>query len=206
MKGSSKMMTFATVILLILSSVILSGCSTENEKVVGIPSDAELEKEYYIEENRAEITVPILNTYKESKNIVVRFMVITEQETRYLEINMLTIPGNSHEDYSQSIDLPENETPDFYDANILVSEDEVGIIETTGNYEETATVNASIANTNPEEVNVEVLFKVITEQNVYHQTKSISLPESSMDVYQQDFVLREGEEPVEYESEIAREG
>lgn len=203
MLSKNKIRTFATAFLLILSAVLISGCMGDQESQVGIPSDAELEWDYDQEENRVEMTVPIRNTYEEPKDIVVQFMVITSEENRYSEIEILRLPEDSKEEYSHSIDIPKNETANSVDARILVWEDEVGIVDVSGeDLGRRAVVNATIANTNPEQENITVRFEAETEQSEYVGIKRVNLPKSSMDEYSQRLDIPNGETVIDYRAEI----
>ncbi|MEF8835892.1 MAG: hypothetical protein V5A76_07025 [Candidatus Thermoplasmatota archaeon] len=210
MMGKNKTVTFASVFLLIFSAVLFSGCTDEQEGEVGIPSEGDLEWDYHQEENQVEITIPIWNRYDEPKDIVIEFIVMTEDENqvekRHSKIEKLRLPENSEEKYTRSVDIPENETPTSVEGLILVWEDEVGTVKVSGEYlEGVAKVNATIGNTNPEQKNITVRFEVQTGEDVYKDVKRFNLPGSSINEYQKEVDdIPEGENPVDYRAEIIR--
>ncbi|MFP3872559.1 MAG: hypothetical protein ACLFVL_06730 [Candidatus Aenigmatarchaeota archaeon] len=193
------------MVILLLSTSMLSGCTTdEQEDVVGIPKDESASGDFYSEEDRAEIFVPILNTYDEAKEIVVRFKVTTKNNNQYSELKKIRVPANSKEVYSQEIEVPEREEGQFFDAEIVVPEDEVKIIEVGGRHLDNrseAVVNATIANTNFERKDVSVNFKAIMETGEVESEKiSITLRKNSMEIHSHT-VSVDGT-PEDYNAEI----
>ncbi len=204
MSTHDKLLSSIVVVVLIFATVFLSGCTEEHEGQVGIPGDAGSIGDYHEEENRVEITIPIWNTYDEDKSIVVRFMVETLEENVYDGIEMLELPADSEDEYSHSINIPEDESPEDVEARILVWEDEFGIVEVSGEHlENSALVNVTIGNTLYEEEEIAIQIEVETEEDIYRRVKSgVNLPETSMEEYQEEITIPEGEEPVDYSAEI----
>ncbi len=193
------------MVLLLLSASLLSGCITSDQKIVGIPGGEEVRGDFYREDNRAEISVPILNTYDEPKEVVVKFEVITPENERYSELDKIRLPENSQHEYSQEIYLPEDEeeTEEFL-AQIIVPEDDIGIVEIEGDQiknEDDVLMNVTIANTNFDSEDVILKFEVITEEgNVESEMKEVTLPENSIDDYSQK--MHVGETPENYTAKI----
>lgn len=201
MKVRRRLSAVVIVILLLSSALLLSGCtSSDQEDVVGIPKGEEARGDFYKEENRANISVPILNTYDEPKEIVMKFVVITAEYNRYSELKKIRLPEKSQQEYYQEIHVPENETNEFI-AEIIVAEDEVGIVEVEGEQlDGEALVNTTIANTNFDSKDVTVNFEVITKEGKSSERKQLTLLENSMDEYSQKISI-DGT-PEEYNAEI----
>lgn len=192
MQLKTELSTIMVLVILLLSASLLSGCTTdEREGVVGIPAGEDADGDFYSEENRAEIFVPILNTYDEPKEIVVRFKVITTEQNHHSELKMIRLPENSQEVYSQEIYVPEGEVGEFFDAEITVAEDEVGIVEVRGEQvDDHALINATVANTNFEPKEVTLSFEVITEDgNKESKTMQVTSSENSMEDHSQKIPL-----------------
>ncbi len=203
-KNKRKFSVLILTIFLITSTSLMSGCiSSEQENVVGIPEDEEPRGDFYKAQNRAEIFVPILNTYEEPKEIVVKFEMITGLGNRYSELKKIRLPANSQQEYSQEIHIPENETEDFL-AEIIVSEDETGVVEIEGDPAEDhdyVLMNVTAANTNFEPKEVTISYEVVTEEGKERsEMKQVTLPETSMEEYTQKIPM-EGT-PEEYRAEI----
>ncbi len=190
------------VVLLLFSALILSGCTTEPEGVVGVPEGEDARGDYFSDESRVVVYIPILNTYNEPKEIVVEFQVFTEEENHYSETKVIRAPERSDEEYSKEIFIPEEETAVDFKAEIIVSEDEVKIIETEGeSSDEEAFVNVTIVNTNFDPKKVVVEFQVVTEYGgVESEIVHITLAENSMDEYSQKLYI--DATPKEYHAEI----
>ncbi len=204
-KASSKSVTILIVFFLLSSASLLSGCiSSDQDGMVGIPEDEEPRGDFYRNENRAEISVPLLNTYDEPKEIVVRFEVITAENNRYSELKKIRLSGNSQEVYTQEIYIPENETDEFL-AEIVVAEDDIGIVEVRGEpFEDNVLINATVANTNFESKDVTIRFEVTTDDGTEKsETKQVNLPENSMDEYYQNIYFDETPEEFDVDAEIA---
>ncbi len=190
------------VIILLLSVSSLSGCTSEEENVVGIPKGEKGHGEYTAD--KATVSLPIMNTYSEEKAAVVQFTVETEDGSSYIEKKVVTLPKNSEKAYSEDIEIPSNKTPSKFDAEIIVFEDKTSIIEVRGTSLGNRTrMNASIANTHTGSKQVEVRFEVITDQGRKEmKTKEITLTQSSIEEYSQELELREDENPEEYQAKI----
>ncbi|MEF8873193.1 MAG: hypothetical protein V5A88_00820 [Candidatus Thermoplasmatota archaeon] len=188
MKVKTRLGALLVVVFLILSGSLLSGCTSNEERgVVGIPKGEDAEGDFYREENRAEIFVPILNTYKDPKEIVVKYQVITEKQNRYSELKKIRLPETSEEVYSQEIHVPEGEVAEFFDAEIIVSEDDIGIVKVRGErVDDEALINATVANTNFDSKEATLNFEAVMEEgNVEWEKKDVTLPKNSIDEYSQ---------------------
>ena len=175
-----------TVSILLFSTLSISGCLGEDDEgIVGIPEDEDPDGE--VHDDHVEVFVPIMNTYEEPKQIVMKFEVGTLEDGRYSEIKFITLPEDSVEIYTQVVEIPEDEKPKYIDTEIIVEYDEVKIIEVDGDASEgSAQVNATIANTKFDSERILVEFIATTEDEVYSQKKGIDVSQSSIDVYTAD--------------------
>jgi|GEM_PF-2705662 len=182
----TKILMIFTVSILLLSSLSFSGCLDEDEGgIVGIPEGED--PDGTIHDDHVNASVPIMNTYDEPKQIVMKFEIGTEEGGRYSEMKFITLPENSVEVYYQVIEIPESETPSFVDTEIIVGYDEIKVIEVDGETSEGfAQVNATIANTKFDSERILVEFIATTEDEVYSQKEGIDVSQSSVDVYTAD--------------------
>jgi len=195
-----RLVSMIVVVVLILASVFLSGCLNDDGGTVGIPEGENPEGDIY--EDHVEIFVPIMNTYEEPKQIVMKFEVGTEEGGRHSEMKYITLPEDSVDVYNQIVDIPENETPDFVDTEIIVWYEETKIVEVDGEYSEgNAALNATIANTKFESERVLVEFIVTTEEDIYSEIEELDVAKSSMEIYTEDVGIPPDEDPVSFDAQ-----
>ncbi|MBS3782049.1 MAG: hypothetical protein KGY68_05515 [Candidatus Thermoplasmatota archaeon] len=197
-----KILMIFSISILLLSALSFSGWFEDDEGgVVGIPEGEDPEAD--IHEDYIEISVKIMNTYEEPKQIVMKFEVGTVEGGRYSENQFITLPESSRELYSQVVEIPVNETGDFVDTEIIVNEDETRIIDVRGeSYDGSATINVTIANTNFDSEKVLIEFIVKTENGVYNEKKSIKVSKSSVEVHQGEVEIPSDETPIDFDVQI----
>lgn len=195
-----KLSTIMFVVLLLFSSLALSGCTGDQDKTVGL-TDAGGD---FVEGENATVYATLLNSYEEDKQVVVSFSVLTEEGGNHSEMRILKVPAGSEKEYLQNITIPPDETPQDYDVRIVVGEDEVGLTDLEGNSitKDLTQINATIANTNFESGDIVARFEVRTENDTYTKKKSLRLPKSSMDEYSQKISIPSDENPTEYDVQI----
>ncbi len=191
-----------TVSILLFSTLSFSGCLDEDEEgVVGIPEGEYPEGEDH--DDYVEVFIPIMNTYEELKQIVMKFEILTKEDGRYSEMKLITLPEDSVEMYSQVVEIPDNETPAFIDTEIIVGYEEIKIVDVeVESSEESAVLNATIANTKFDSERILVEYIVTTEEDIYSEKKRIEMSENSMDVYTAQVEVPPEEALVDFDAQI----
>ncbi len=199
----NKVLLIFTVLILIFSTLTLSGCLNDDdgEGIVGIPEGEDPEGE--VHEDHVEVLVPIMNTYEEPKQIVMKFEIVTEEDGRYSENKFIVLPEDSVEVYHQVVEIPENETPNLVDTEIIVWYEEIKIVEVGGESSEgSAVLHTRIANTKFDSERILVEFIVTTEEDIYSEKKRIEVTESSMEVYTAQVEVHPEEVLVDFDAQI----
>ncbi len=193
-------LTVIFIILVLMITFSSLGCleDGEEERVVGIPEGEEPEGKDHGDYVLA--SVPVMNTYGEEKQIVLKFEIITEEEGHYSENKFVTLPKDSVEIYTQEVDIPEEEIPSIIDAEIVVSYDEIDLVEVDGQRsEDGALINAAIANTKFESERTRLEFEVTTDIDVYIEQKIVDVEESSLHTFSKEIDFSEDEELVDFD-------
>jgi len=198
----TKILMFVTVSVLLFSTLTISGCIDEDDEgTVGIPEGEN--PDGTVHDDHVNASVPIMNTYDEPKQIVMKFEIGTEEDGRYSEMKFITLPENSVEVYYQIVDIPENETADFVDTEIIVQYEEIKVVKVDGeSLEGSAIVNATIANTKFDSERLLVEFTVITEDEIYSEKKGVDVTRSSIDVYTAELEFPIDETAVDFDVKI----